>query len=376
MGSKVSSLTGPQGIQGVAGKNGLDGKPGAVGPAGQNGLDGKPGDIGPKGEKGDKGDKGDRGDKGDKGDAGIPGAQGIQGIQGIKGEKGETGGIGPRGEKGDKGDKGDIGLTGIQGIRGERGETGGIGPRGEKGDKGDTGLTGATGARGEKGETGGIGPRGERGEKGDTGTIGSNTGIVIGDKLKFLPSGGDWLWLRDATGKEPRDLDARNISASNTISAGQKISTNQGAFNDIDTNSLGAKLITTDGLIVNNSNIKVNQNNHVEFGTGVVGKEVNAGKMGYGMFTGGAVDIVGGGKDAANRKVVVWDTLEAKNTIYAPNVNSNSLYSNNLSVRDKASVNDIYFTKNWQGLTDKGNNISEISNDTTGAKQLMIVGNK
>ena len=227
------------------------------------------------------------------------GTSALKGAQGERGLTGATGKTGDKGVKGDKGDKGDIGLTGARGEKGDKGD------RGEKGEKGDTGMTG---------------------KDGPVGSVSANNGVVIGDNFKLLPSGNkDWLWLRDAgTGREPRDLDVRSLSASNTInatnivSAGNKMTSNQGEFNNMNVRSLTGNLITTDGL-------RVNQKNGIEFGVGVAGKQADAGKMGYGMFTGDAVDIVGGGTENFKRKVVLWDTLEAKNTLTAPNINSDNL---------------------------------------------------
>jgi hypothetical protein len=42
-------------------------------------------------------------------------------------------------------------------------------------------------------------------------------------------------------------------------------------------------------------NVKIDDNNTLEFGAGVVGKEVSAGKIGYQTYTPGALDIVGAG---------------------------------------------------------------------------------
>ena len=53
--------------------------------------------------------------------------------------------------------------------------------------------------------------------------------------------------------------------------------------------------------------------NTFEWGTGVSGKEVNAGKIGYSTFSGAgynyALDIVGAGTSSSNRNVRIWDHL-------------------------------------------------------------------
>ncbi|MCB9761849.1 MAG: hypothetical protein H6739_18610 [Alphaproteobacteria bacterium] len=44
----------------------------------------------------------------------------------------------------------------------------------------------------------------------------------------------------------------------------------------------------------------------IELGAGVSGKQADAGKIGYGTFTAGVLDIVGGGTDGTNRKIKLW----------------------------------------------------------------------
>lgn len=51
--------------------------------------------------------------------------------------------------------------------------------------------------------------------------------------------------------------------------------------------------------------------NTFEFGYGVSGKEMNAGRIGYERWTTGALDVVGAGTQAGSRKVKIWDVLDA-----------------------------------------------------------------
>lgn len=54
--------------------------------------------------------------------------------------------------------------------------------------------------------------------------------------------------------------------------------------------------------------VKVNGSNTIEFGAGVAGKEVSAGKIGYQSFgTNDALDIVGAGTTGSNRKITFWN---------------------------------------------------------------------
>ena len=54
-------------------------------------------------------------------------------------------------------------------------------------------------------------------------------------------------------------------------------------------------------------NVKIDDNNTLEFGAGVVGKEASAGKIGYQTFTTDALDIVGAGTAGTNRRIKFWN---------------------------------------------------------------------
>ena len=54
-------------------------------------------------------------------------------------------------------------------------------------------------------------------------------------------------------------------------------------------------------------NVKIDGVNTMEFGAGVVGKEGNAGKIGYETFTPDALDIIGAGTVGSNRKITFWN---------------------------------------------------------------------
>jgi hypothetical protein len=55
-----------------------------------------------------------------------------------------------------------------------------------------------------------------------------------------------------------------------------------------------------------NGGVKVNAANTLELGAGVAGKEANAGKLGYQVFTTNALDIVGAGTSGTNRQIKFW----------------------------------------------------------------------
>jgi hypothetical protein len=79
--------------------------------------------------------------------------------------------------------------------------------------------------------------------------------------------------------------------------------------------NVGIGITPTAKLHVNGT-IKMEGNNMFEFGGGVVGKEVNAGKIGYNAFGTNSLEIVGAGTNAANRQVYFF--AEAGTTFNGP----------------------------------------------------------
>lgn len=63
-------------------------------------------------------------------------------------------------------------------------------------------------------------------------------------------------------------------------------------------------------LKLKNNNVTVPNDASIEFGAGIGGKEVNAGKIRYGGWDGGALNIVGAGGNGAYRNVRLWDKLQ------------------------------------------------------------------
>jgi hypothetical protein len=138
----ANSAPGPQGIQGLAGKDGING---ATGPMGIQGVAGKDG---------------------------VNGATGLMGIQGVAGKDGIDGATGPMGIQGVAGKDGATGLMGIQGVAGKDGIDGATGPMGIQGIAGKDGATGPMGLQGAAGKDGATGPMGIQGVAGKDGATG------------------------------------------------------------------------------------------------------------------------------------------------------------------------------------------------------------
>jgi hypothetical protein len=69
-----------------------------------------------------------------------------------------------------------------------------------------------------------------------------------------------------------------------------------------------SKIAPANSLNIINGNVVVPNDTAIEFGGGVNGKEINAGKIRYGGWD-DALNIVGAASDASNRTVRVWDKL-------------------------------------------------------------------
>jgi hypothetical protein len=64
--------------------------------------------------------------------------------------------------------------------------------------------------------------------------------------------------------------------------------------------------MVADGGVTLIGPMNIDGTNTLEFGAGVSGKQVNAGKIGYQALTDYALDIVGAGTDLTNRKIKFW----------------------------------------------------------------------
>jgi hypothetical protein len=103
---------------------------------------------------------------------GPQGPQGIPGPAGPMGPQGPQGATGPQGAPGPQGPAGAQGPAGPAGAQGPQGELGAAGPQGPQGPKGDTGAAGAAGPAGPQGPEGPQGPQGDYGPQGPQGTQG------------------------------------------------------------------------------------------------------------------------------------------------------------------------------------------------------------
>jgi len=74
-------------------------------------------------------------------------------------------------------------------------------------------------------------------------------------------------------------------------------------FNLLSNGNLGLGLIPQSARLHVNGPIKIEGSNIFEFGAGIAGKELNAGKIGYNAFGSNALEIVGAGTNSTNRRV-------------------------------------------------------------------------
>ena len=85
----------------------------------------------------------------------------------------------------------------------------------------------------------------------------------------------------------------RPVNTSGDVTAGGNIFTTAG--------------MTANGVIHAGSGMRITGSHFMEFGSGISGKEVSAGKIGYGTFSSGnALDIVGAGTSGTTRRIKLW----------------------------------------------------------------------
>lgn len=181
------------------------------------------------------------------------------------------------------------------------------------GPKGDTGLPGRDGKDGLPGKNGADsqipGPRGEvgpagpistvPGPKGDTGSIANDTDVRTAMQPKtlwcadgdvcILPAGKNGLQWAGGLTKIVNDGNDFILKSDKNISL-------QRGLNSV---------------TINENTIDIPKDKALHFGVGYA-KETNAGKMGYGIFTGGetgTLDIVGAGAVGKTRHVRIYDSL-------------------------------------------------------------------
>lgn len=80
-----------------------------------------------------------------------------------------------------------------------------------------------------------------------------------------------------------------------------------------------------------NGDMSITNTNTLEFGKGIVGKEMNAGKIGYNVFAANSLAIVGAGNSSTNRKVYIF--AEGGTTFSGDAiVNTNAIVNGNIGV--------------------------------------------
>ena len=102
---------------------------------------------------------------------------------------------------------------------------------------------------------------------------------------------------------------------------------------------IGINTTPTYGTLDVNGTVGIRGSNTLEFGAGVSGKEPSAGKIGYGTFDAGILDIVGGGTTGTNRQVKIYS--EGGLTINGPVYGSSDINASGNINATNGSVSTI-----------------------------------
>lgn len=105
-----------------------------------------------------------------------------------------------------------------------------------------------------------------------------------------------------------------------------------------------------------NGNAGIRNNNFLEFGHTVTGKEANAGKMGYQTFTPGALDIVGAGESIGTRNIKLWDKVKiggGGTPITTLDIEGNARIADGTQGDGKVLTSDANGVASWQALANK-----------------------
>jgi hypothetical protein len=124
---------------------------------------------------------------------------------------------------------------------------------------------------------------------------------------------------------ETSGLNTHNLTATGLVSAtaltvngipinGSNLYNSDGTLSSGRTITMGANnlsLVGTGNFVFNAASVKMNGSRFMEFGTGVAGKDGNAGIIGYQVFGKlNALDIVGAGAVSGQRRIKLWDLVE------------------------------------------------------------------
>ncbi|NDA63562.1 MAG: hypothetical protein EBX50_16230 [Chitinophagia bacterium] len=126
-------------------------------------------------------------------------------------------------------------------------------------------------------------------------------------------------------------ISSSNAQVSGTISAGT-LRAGTLAATTVTTANVNIGYMTIGNFLVTSGGAGFGSGTMLEFGYGVVGKELNAGRIGYATFTANTLDILGGG--TSYRTVKIWDGLTVgditTNTLIAGTVTAGTVTASNM----------------------------------------------
>ena len=128
--------------------------------------------------------------------------------------------------------------------------------------------------------------------------------------------------------------------------------------------------LDVDGF-VQSRGLKIWQNNYIELGAGIAGKEVNAGKIGYSIFSNDAVDMVGASVGGSARRIRFW--AEGGSRFEGP-INVSNINSFTGLAKDNININANTTTTGFSKLGTSSMGLKTMTFVVPIAKQTNGVG--
>jgi hypothetical protein len=139
------------------------------------------------------------------------------------------------------------------------------------------------------------------------------------------------------------NINGINITATGNCSVGGNLVLSGNLTATGSSSSTFTNLGANNGTFTNVSATNYNASGYIQTGVGYANRDTNSGRIGYGLYTGNALDVIGGNAGiGGNRTVKIWDSLIVPNDINTGLVTSTTI--SNASTLTSPIVNSTTLT--------------------------------